>query len=117
MDEIERGFEASAVRELRGHLKLSRPAIAEVLGISARTLKRRESSGRLTPEESDRLFRVVRLFEAATDSLGSEAKARQWMTMPQHALGGRVPLQMARYQPGALEVERLLGRLSHGIPL
>jgi uncharacterized protein (DUF2384 family) len=31
-------------------------------------------------------------------------------------LGERVPLAVARLEPGARETERLLGRIEHGIP-
>ncbi len=34
---------------------------------------------------------------------------------PLRELGGRAPLQMAATEPGAREVERVLGRIEHGI--
>jgi len=102
---------------LKRRMELPLEDVAAWLGTSARTLKRRETQGRLTAEESDRLFRLARLFERTVEVLGSESTARQWLQAEQHALGGRVPLEIARYEPGAREVERLLGRLEHGIPV
>ena len=61
----------------------------ETLALQARTLKRREPSGRLTAEESDRLFQLARLFERAVDVFGDEASARQWLQSEQHELGGQ----------------------------
>jgi len=117
LDAIDRGFETATLDALKKRMELSTADLARWLGTSPRTLKRREASGRLTAEESDRLFRLARLFERTVEVLESEADARHWLQSEQHAIGGRVPLDIARYEPGAREVERLLGRLEHGIPV
>ena len=117
IDAIDRGFNTETLTALQARMNLPASAMAAWLGTSARTLKRRESSGRLTAEESDRLFRLARLFERAVDVFEDEASARQWLQSEQHALGGQKPIQIARYEPGAREVERLLGRVEHGIPV
>lgn len=114
---IEAGFEADAVERLRTRLDLTLGEMARLLGMSARTLGRRLEHGRLTSTESNRLYRYARLFERAVDVLGTEAKARAWLTSEQWALGGRVPLEIARYEPGAQEIDDLLGRLEHGMPI
>jgi len=38
-----------------------------------------------------------------------------WLTSAQPALGGAVPLDLAKSEVGAREVERLVGRLEHGV--
>ena len=65
--------------------------MAGLLGMSARTLGRRLEEGKLTAEESDRLYRYAQLYERAVEALGSEEKARVWLRDEQWALGGRVP--------------------------
>jgi putative toxin-antitoxin system antitoxin component (TIGR02293 family) len=85
--------------------------------VSARTLGRRLEEGKLTAEESERVYRYARLFERAVEVLGSEEKARTWLKKKQWALGSRIPLEIARYEPGAHEVQNLLGRIEHGIPV
>jgi len=114
---IEAGFTADSVEALRGRLGLSVEEMAGLLGMSARTLGRRLEGGKLTAEESDRLYRYARLFERAVEVLGSEEKARRWLKSEQWALGSRVPLNIARYGPGAREITDLLGRIEHGIPV
>ncbi|NBF39498.1 MAG: DUF2384 domain-containing protein [Spirochaetes bacterium] len=114
---IEAGFTADSVEALRGRLGLSVEEMAGLLGMSARTLGRRLEGGKLTAEESDRLYRYARLFERAVEVLGSEEKARRWLKKEQWALGSRVPLEIARYGPGAREIIDLLGRIEHGIPV
>jgi len=44
-----------------------------------------------------------------------EENARQWLTRSARALGGEPPLHFADTEPGAREVERLLGRIGHGV--
>ena len=117
IDAIDQGFNTETLTALQVRMNLSASAMAAWLGTSARTLNRRESSGRLTAEESDRLFRLASLFERAVDVFGDEASARQWLQSEQLALGGQKPIQIARYEPEAREVERLLGRVERGIPV
>jgi putative toxin-antitoxin system antitoxin component (TIGR02293 family) len=38
-----------------------------------------------------------------------------WLKSPQKALGGKTPLEYSDTEPGAREVEDLLGRLEHGV--
>ena len=53
--------------------------------------------------------RAIELFE------GDDRAARRWLSAPQRALGGAVPLTLAKTEVGAREVERLVGRLEHGV--
>lgn len=67
-------------------------------------------------EESDRLVRASRIFGRALSLCeGDRDAAKHWLSEPQKALGGTVPLILARTEVGALEVERLIGRLEHGV--
>lgn len=45
---------------------------------------------------------------------GLEA-AKQWLNAPQVGLGGAVPLDYAKTEVGAHEVENLLGRIEYGV--
>ena len=113
---IDEGLPASLLTETEERLDLTPEEMASVLGISPRTLQRRREKGILTSVESERLYRIVRLFRQAADIFDSEAEARNWLKRPQMRLGDQVPLEIARLEPGAREAERLLGRIEHGIP-
>jgi len=90
--------------------------IARIIAIPLRTLSRRQKEGRLTPEESDRLWRAATLFDLALDLFeGDLPAARRWLQQPQPALGNASPLDFASTDIGAREVENLIGRLEHGI--
>ena len=95
---------------------LSREEMAELVQIRPRTLDRRKKEGRLHPEESDRLLRASRVFGRAIALFEGDVEgALGWLSSPQRALGGAVPLEMARTEIGAGEVEDLIGRLEHGV--
>lgn len=113
---IEEGLPTGLLDEIQERLDLTPEEMASFLGISPRTLERRRENGTLTPVESERLYRIVRLFRKATDVFESEEEACTWLKRPQMRLGEQVPLQVARLEPGAREAERLLGRIEHGIP-
>lgn len=112
---IERGFPFAALDRLRAALGLDPGQLSVVLGVPMRTLARRKAKRRLAPAESDRAYRLARLFAQASATLGSEDKARGWLTRPNRALGRRTPLELAGTDAGAREVERALGRIEHGV--
>jgi putative toxin-antitoxin system antitoxin component (TIGR02293 family) len=114
--QLERGFSFKTMEALESRSGVALSQLATVIGIPGRTLARRRVSRRLTPEESERLLRISSVFEAAVDLFeGDAAAAVNWLNTPRKALGDRTPLAYARTEPGAREVENLIGRLEHGI--
>jgi putative toxin-antitoxin system antitoxin component (TIGR02293 family) len=113
---VEEGLSFGELEHLRQNMGLSREEMAELVQIRPRTLDRRKKEGRLHPEESDRLLRASRVFGRAIALFEGDAEgASGWLSSPQRALGGAVPLEMARTEIGAGEVEGLIGRLEHGV--
>lgn len=89
------------------------------MGTSTRTLARRRKVGRLDSEESDRLYRVARVFERAVSVFGGDRlaveEARQWFHTPLWALGDETPLLYLQTETGAIEVDALLDRMDFGV--
>ena len=115
IQEIRRGLPVETFYQLQENLGVGTPQLAKVIGIPIRTLQRRKDEGRLTKEESDRLDRVRKLMHQATEVFESETDARTWLTRPQIALAGFVPLDLADTGAGIREVENLLGRIDYGV--
>ncbi|HYK89644.1 MAG TPA: antitoxin Xre/MbcA/ParS toxin-binding domain-containing protein [Acidobacteriota bacterium] len=109
------GLPVRELDELRLSLDLPMDKLAPRLGISRATLHRRKAQGRLDPEESDRVLRFARLMGRAVEVMEGEEPARRWLTSPQIGLGGAVPLDYAKTEVGAREVEDLLGRIEYGV--
>ncbi len=112
---IEKGLPFRELEDLQKKLDLPLEQLADKLSISRPTLYRRKVAGRLPRDESDRVVRYARLFEQALKYFGSTEKARAWMKFPQWGLGGAIPLDYARTESGAREVEYLLGRMQYGV--
>jgi putative toxin-antitoxin system antitoxin component (TIGR02293 family) len=113
--QVEAGLPWEELETLQAQLALPLERVAALLGISRATLQRRKTSGRLGVAESDRLIRFARLRHRAAEVLESEEGARQWMISPQVGLGGAIPLEYAKTEVGAREVEDLLGRIEYGV--
>ena len=95
---------------------LSFERIADLIDIPRRTMTRRKREGRFLPDESDRLLRASRLLGKTLELFeGDMAAAVEWLMTAQPGLGGSVPLDIARSELGAREVERLVSRLEHGV--
>ncbi len=109
-----RGVAVAAVDEL---VKSGRASLAEIdrLVLPRKTLSHRRKSGALTPEQSDRLIRFARAIAAAEETFGSREKAAIWLRRPTAALGDQSPISLLDTGEGCREVERLLGRIDHGL--
>lgn len=116
IEAIEAGFPYATLERLQSVLQLGQDDFCRLVAVPPRTLLRRKSGGRLLPDESERVLRLFRVYQLAVELFeGDQAAARRWLSAPRAALGGRSPLEMARIEVGAREVEDLIGRLEHGV--
>jgi putative toxin-antitoxin system antitoxin component (TIGR02293 family) len=84
--------------------------------IPARTLKHRRSRREsLSREESDKLARLVRVFDQAVAVFGDVEQARRWLNKPRKRFDGRTPLQMLPTDVGGRMVEEMLGQIDEGM--
>jgi putative toxin-antitoxin system antitoxin component (TIGR02293 family) len=112
---IQKGLRFSELETLQNSIDLPFEQLAAKLAISRSTLQRRKAAGRLSPDESDKVMRLSRLLEHATNVFGDIEKARAWLKFPQRGLGGAVPLDYAETEVGAREVDNLLGRIEYSV--
>lgn len=87
--------------------------LGNIVAISERTLSRRK--GNFTPQESDRILQVDSTFARATEVLGSEERAREWMNRSNRSIEGKTPLEYCDTSFGVREVNNLLGRIEHAV--
>jgi putative toxin-antitoxin system antitoxin component (TIGR02293 family) len=113
---LQDGLPIEELTSLQTGLAVPTESLAPMLGISKATLHRLKGAGkRLGPAESDRVVRFARLLGKAIKVFGGEEDARQWLASPQFGLGNAVPLDYAKTEIGAREVENLLGRIEYGV--
>jgi putative toxin-antitoxin system antitoxin component (TIGR02293 family) len=113
---VARGLPYAAFERLVANTMLPSDDALQLVSIPQRTLTRRKREGRFHQDESDRLVRASRVFARALSLFeGDREAAKHWLSERHQALGGEAPLALARTEVGALEVERLIGRLEHGV--
>jgi putative toxin-antitoxin system antitoxin component (TIGR02293 family) len=113
---VKKGLPYRSFERFRRNTSLSSARVTHLVDIPRRTLTRRKREGRFLPDESDRLLRASRLFGKTLALFeGDRDAATEWLTSAQSALGGAVPLDLARSEVGSQEIERLVGRLDHGV--
>jgi putative toxin-antitoxin system antitoxin component (TIGR02293 family) len=78
------------------------------------TLHRRKT--KLTPAESERVERLARVIALAEQVWEDEGLAREFLMSPQTRLGGVRPVDMARSELGARQVEDLLWEMEYSLP-
>lgn len=111
------GLPTTVIDGLARSLGVNQRDLLAASSITPATLtRRRNAGGRLTPAESDRVYRIascladaIRLFEGDRDA------ARGWLMEPARALGEATPFEYLATEVGATEVRRLIGRLEHGV--
>ena len=113
---INDGFSFGTLERVRKETGLPMEQLAVSIGMSPRTLTRRKKEKKLSAAESDRLVTVSRVLAQAVELFeGDKEKALRWFMQSNRALGKLTPLEMARTETGAREVENLIGRLEHGV--
>jgi len=85
------------------------------LVLPRKTLAHRRTLGNLTPEQSDRLARVLRIIDEAEATFADKAKAHAWLRRPSALLDGEAPLDRLDTDIGTRQVEAILGRIADGI--
>ena len=91
---------------------------ATVLGISERQWGRARSeasNATLSPVASDRLMRVVQVFDHAKTIFDNQGNAVEWFVTSNPALSGEAPLSLLDTDAGVHEVDDVLTRLEFGV--
>ena len=118
---IKKGIPLGVISHIKREFNLPDEVIARIIGVSPRTVSRRRrtvkipAKERLSPVESDRVYRFARIVAIAEDIFEDKKEALEWLNNPQYGLGGRVPFDMLQTDAGAREVEELLLRIDYGV--
>lgn len=113
---IHNGLPFSLLEHLSRETGIELRVLSKSVGISRSTLARRVKAGRLTCAESDRLYSIATIFDAAIELFEWDVMAvRNWMTSPVRGLDGKAPMEMLSTRVESRAVLDLIGRLEHGV--
>jgi putative toxin-antitoxin system antitoxin component (TIGR02293 family) len=112
-----RPFSVAVIEQLADQLGVPRQTLLKVTKIAPAMLirRRKSASGLLSPDESDRVYRVAAAYRSALQLFEGDAEsARRWRNEPAKALGGDTPLHHLGVEAGAAEGQDFIGCLEHG---
>ncbi len=115
---IEAGLPGQALSHLEGQLSvLDVAAFEKAIGMSLRTLQRRRADpGQpLSVEQSGRVWKFAEILAKATEVMGSQRDAEEWLKEPAIGLNGYKPVDLLTTSAGAELVERFLGQIEYGV--
>lgn len=113
---VEEGLPVMEVVRFGKQAGFTNDELAKLINIPARTYARRVADkARLKLHEGERAARLMRIFDRAKQLFVTEENVRKWLHAELPALGWRTPIDYAQTEPGAREVENLIGRIEHGV--
>lgn len=112
--DIEQGVPITVLEDFSVYSGISLKGLMEVV-IPPRTLKhRRQRQEPLNVEESDRLFRVVRMYELAVKVYGDREDGRRWLSGRKRRFDERTALSVLRTEAGEQAVQDFLIQIDEG---
>lgn len=110
------GLDPDVALDLSKRLGISQERFSELAQIPKTTLHRRIKDRQpLDQNESERVIRLFGIYQKAVDVFEDEDRAARWFSSRPKALGGKTPLEFMETEPGARYVDKLLGRIEHGV--
>ena len=112
------GLPGDALNQLeRGLQVLDAAALAKAIGMSLRTLQRRRAdpSQPLSVDQSGRVWRFAEILAKATEVMGSQRDAEEWLSEPAIGLNGQKPIDLLATAAGTELVETFLCQIQYGV--
>lgn len=115
IEKVSNGLPYKSLGRLSKNIGVPERELAGIIHIPPRTMARRKTGGRLNSLESQRLWRIARVYERAEEVLKDMDRVKRWFRSPIRGLGYKTPLELIDTEPGAVEVENMLGRIEDGV--
>lgn len=92
-------------------------SVFKAIGMSLRTFQRRRGAPArpLSREQSGRAWKFAEILARATEVLGSQEEAEQWLERPSIGLDQRRPIDLLETPAGVELVEDYLTRIEYGV--
>lgn len=115
MSIVREGLLKTTIDTLAQILKISSKELSDYLHISERTLQRYDLDKKLSPELSDHLIQIAKVYIKAVEVFEDNTIAVEWLKYPSHALGGITPLSCLDNSSGIELILDELTRIDYGV--
>ena len=116
---LRQGLPGEALSHLIGSLEIIErtASLEKAVGMSLRTFQRLmdDPTKALSKAQSGRAWKFAEILAKATEVLGSQDEAEQWLERPAIGLDQRRPIDLLETPAGVELVEDFLGRLEYGV--
>lgn len=108
-----RGLSRKSFDRLKEVTGLDNNILAEALGVSSKTLQRKDIFG---PIQSEKMYELAELYAVGISCFGKKG-FRRWMDRPLFSIGNRKPIDLIDVSEGLMLLKTEIMRLQHGIAL
>lgn len=112
---IRSGIPKKALDNLSNNTGLTIGEISKIIRTSDRTLRRYTAAQKLSPEQSERLIELARLYSRGEEVFDTMDNFKQWMNSSVMALGNKKPKEYLDTSIGIDLLMNELGKIEHGI--
>lgn len=110
-----KGVPATRFFEIADLTGYRREQLAQVFDTSLKTFQRYEREQRkLNPQDSEKVLKIMALFQTGESVFGSAAAFRRWMDKPAYGLGDQVPFDLLHTSGGIDLLMDELMRIEYG---
>lgn len=113
LDTFRSGLDKSSFESFKALSGLDYETLADALGVSAKTLQRKEV---FDTGQSEKLYQLADLYAIGITYFGRDG-FRRWMERPLFSLGNRVPLDLIDVSEGISLLKTEIMRLQHGVAI
>jgi putative toxin-antitoxin system antitoxin component (TIGR02293 family) len=113
VDTFRNGLDKNSFESFKALSGLDYETLADALGVSAKTLQRKEV---FDTGQSEKLYQLAELYATGINYFGREG-FRRWMDRPLFSLGNRSPLDLIDVSTGIDLLKAEIMRLQHGIAI
>ena len=113
VDTFRNGLEKSAFESIKELSGLDYNTLAAALGVSAKTLQRKEIFDTI---QSEKIYELAELYALGVNYFGREG-FRRWMERPLFSLANRKPLDLIDVSAGIDLLKTEIMRMQHGIAI
>ena len=110
-----KGVPKKSLKYFLKHTDIRLSDLADMLPISLRSIQRYEESKRFSPEVSQKILQIAKIFIRGREVFGSNEKFISWLKKDNFALSDKKPMDLLANAFGYEIVSDELGRIEYGI--